>query len=184
MEKWLLSSIHTLNMGYEHFFISNFKDFPGTLSFFAGSGSVSFLPGSRPVTNFFTSCIRIRINMIRIRHTGYVYVSESGPINSPNIVLAFFLSHLYDEKTVGHGTSHLRCTGTECSPWCACCTAPHTWTSWGGGPGWWATASHACACGPPTIKIVLLNVSYRYTINLKMYNWNRQPSPAFFFSLF
>ena len=90
MEKWLLSSIHTLNMGYEHFFISNFKDFPGTLSFFAGSGSGSFLPGSRPVTNFFTSGFRIRINMIRIRHTGYVYVSESGPINSPNIALAFF----------------------------------------------------------------------------------------------
>ena len=57
-----------------------FEDFPGTKSFFAGSGSVGIVfawiririkvqPGSGSVTNFFTSWIRIRFKMIRIRNT-------------------------------------------------------------------------------------------------------------------
>ena len=39
------------------------------LVLFPGSGSESFLPGFGSVTKFFTSWIRIRIKMIRIRNT-------------------------------------------------------------------------------------------------------------------
>ena len=57
-------------MGYERFY-HIFKIFRVLNPFMPWSeyGSVSFLPGFGSVTNFFTSWIRIRTKMIRIRHT-------------------------------------------------------------------------------------------------------------------
>ena len=57
-------------MGYEGFFISNLKVFPGTEFFFACIRTrIKVRSGSGSVTNFFRSWIQIRIKMIRIRHT-------------------------------------------------------------------------------------------------------------------
>ena len=70
-------------------FYTFFEDFPCTKSFFAGS--VSFLPGS--VTNFFTSWIRIRFKMIRIRHTDYKFPVKMAKVG------ALFTVRRYEDKT-------------------------------------------------------------------------------------
>ena len=66
--KVIVKCIHKQNMGYERFFKSHFEDFPGTnLILFCWIRIV--FAWIRIRNEFFTSWIRIRINMIWIRHT-------------------------------------------------------------------------------------------------------------------
>ncbi len=82
-------------------------------------------------------------------------VLDRDPDPGPLITTAFKLTALQMKKpTPKHATwlkdwTIVLIWESSWSPWCACCTAPHTWTSWGGGRGWWAAASPASACAPP-----------------------------------